>query len=149
MLPIAVVVRVVSWVDGAGTTGDTAPMKQLTPFLRSVTHAASNLLAPWIMVGGVSACTGPDGEGNPDTDSDAPTDTDTDTDPVTGCTYPEGAVEPMALNEVLSPYSWPNARHRDGVRTGPLDLANVPCATDPDIDWSPFDVLLFVSIPAW
>jgi hypothetical protein len=64
------------------------------------------------------------------------------------CTYPAGAVEPMALNEVLSPYSWPRALRADG-RDVPLALEKVPCATDPDIDWSPFDVLLFISIPAW
>ena len=63
--------------------------------------------------------------------------------------YPEGAVEPMALGEVIFPYRWPVAIHRGtGVNTE-LDLAHVPCATDPEIDWSPFDVLLFVSIPAW
>jgi hypothetical protein len=64
-------------------------------------------------------------------------------------TYPEGAVEPMALNEVLTPYRWPVAVDR---RTGerlPLDLAAAPCDTDPEIDWTPFEALLFVSIPAW
>ena len=75
-------------------------------------------------------------------------DTD-DTDVDANCEYPSGAVEPMALGEVLTPYSWPVAKHLDGVRENALDLANVPCAVDPVIDWSPFDVLLFVSIPAW
>lgn len=64
-----------------------------------------------------------------------------------GCTYPD-AVEPMALNEVLFPYRWPNALHRDG-RTGEVRLREVYCDDDEDIDWSPFDVLVFVSIPAW
>lgn len=64
-------------------------------------------------------------------------------------TYPPGAVEPMALGEVLSPYAWPEAIHRGTRARTRLDLALAPCATDPDIDWSPFDVLLFVSIPAW
>lgn len=63
--------------------------------------------------------------------------------------YPEGAVEPMALNEVISPYAWPDARHRSDGRQATLELGHVPCNTDDDIDWSPFDVLLFVSIPAW
>jgi len=63
--------------------------------------------------------------------------------------YPEGAIEPMALNEVLTPYSWPDARNLLDGTQGDLDLALAPCASDPDIDWSPFDVLLFVSIPAW
>lgn len=71
-------------------------------------------------------------------------DTSTKTDP---CTYPE-ASEPMALGEVLFPYRWLDARHRDG-RTGEIRLRNVFCDNDEDIDWSPFDALLFVSIPAW
>ena len=76
-------------------------------------------------------------------DSDAATDSDT-----VACAYPEGAVEPMAIDEVLSPYRWPKAIDGTG-RNVPLDLAKVPCADDEEIDWSPFDVLLFVSIPAW
>lgn len=64
------------------------------------------------------------------------------------CNYPEGAVEPMAQGEVLTPYSWPSAL--DGERSQlALDLQFAPCDTDPELDWSPFDVLLFVSIPAW
>jgi hypothetical protein len=64
-------------------------------------------------------------------------------------TYPAGAVEPMALGEVLSPYRWPEAIHRGtGVRV-PLDLGLVPCASDPGIDWSWAAALLFVSLPAW
>lgn len=65
-----------------------------------------------------------------------------------GEAYPE-PTEPMALGEVLFPYAWPDAIHRGTGARGALDLGAVPCATDPDIDWSPFDVLLFVSIPAW
>ena len=64
-------------------------------------------------------------------------------------TYPTGAVEPMALGETISPYRWPTAIHRGTGVSTPLDLAKVPCNTDTVIDWSPFDVLLFVSIPAW
>jgi hypothetical protein len=64
-------------------------------------------------------------------------------------TYPTPPVEPMMLGEILFPYSWPTAIHRATGRDTVLDLANVPCASDTDIDWSPFDVLLFVSIPAW
>lgn len=64
------------------------------------------------------------------------------------CDYPAGATEPMALGEVITPYRWPSARTSAGVDV-PLDLGVVPCDADPDIDWSPFDVLLFVSIPAW
>ncbi|MBX2796169.1 MAG: hypothetical protein KTR31_00830 [Myxococcales bacterium] len=82
-------------------------------------------------------------ETTPDPTTD-PTDPGTTPD---GCTYPD-SVEPMALGEALAPYSWSAARHRDG-RQGELSLQNVFCDSDPDVDWSPFDVLLFVSIPAW
>jgi hypothetical protein len=64
------------------------------------------------------------------------------------CSYPEGAVEPMTLEAVLTPYSWPTAIHADGT-TIALDLANVPCATDEAIDWSIHEILVFISIPAW
>jgi len=64
------------------------------------------------------------------------------------CSYPEGAAEPMALGEVLSPYAWPSAVHGDGT-DAPLDLQNAACDSDSVLDWSPFDVLLFVSLPAW
>jgi len=71
-------------------------------------------------------------------------------DPVStqDCVYPSDPVEPMALDEVLFPYSWPTALHADG-RSTPIDLDDVPCATDEVIDWSMHDMLLFVSIPAW
>ncbi len=64
------------------------------------------------------------------------------------CAYPDGAVDPMELDEVLFPYSWDTAIHGDGT-TASIDLDTMPCAADEVIDWSPFDVLLFVSIPAW
>jgi len=64
------------------------------------------------------------------------------------CDYPAGAVEPMAMGAPLWPYRWPTARHADG-RDFPIDLAEVVCTADPNIDWSPFDVLVFVSIPGW
>jgi hypothetical protein len=73
----------------------------------------------------------------------------TSTTVTTDCAYPEGAVEPMAEGEVLYPYFWPDARHRSTGAEGNLQLEDVPCNTDPDIDWSPFDVLLFISLPAW
>lgn len=79
--------------------------------------------------------------------SDAGQATGNGTTPASACTYPEGAVEPMALNQVLTPYGWPDARHRDG-RTGSIELEQAHCDQG-DIDWSPFDVLLFVSIPAF
>lgn len=71
------------------------------------------------------------------------------TDPGTtaACSYPDH-VEPMTLGEVLQPFRWSTALHRDG-RQAALDLGEVPCNDGGEIDWSPFDVLLFVSIPAW
>lgn len=64
-------------------------------------------------------------------------------------TYPDTVAEPMALGEVIAPYRWPDASLRADDTPVSVDLAQVPCALDDDIDWSPFDVLLFVSIPAW
>lgn len=69
-------------------------------------------------------------------------------DTAVGCEYPAGAVEPMAIGEVLSPYSWGRALHNDGTEAV-LDLNDAPCGNDGDIAWSPHDVLVFVSIPAW
>ena len=63
--------------------------------------------------------------------------------------YPDGAVEPMKIGEVLTPYSWPDAIDRTTGKHFALDLANVPCNIDLNVDWSPADVLLFVSLPAW
>ena len=82
----------------------------------------------------------------PDTAQPDPN-TETDTDEAEACAYPDGAVEPMAVGEVLSPYQWP-ARRLDGTRAT-IDLADVPCASSEEIDWSPFDYLVFVSLPAW
>ncbi|MCB9670151.1 MAG: hypothetical protein H6736_17405 [Alphaproteobacteria bacterium] len=90
-----------------------------------------------------------DADADTDADSDADADADSDADTDTACAYPSGSVEPMTEGEVVTPYSWPEARNMDGIRTAPLDLDDVPCETDPNIDWSPHDVLLFVSIPAW
>lgn len=64
-----------------------------------------------------------------------------------GCTYPEDAATPMAVGEPLAAYRWPKAIHGDG-REAPLDLAKFHCENHDDIDFSPFDALLFVSLPA-
>lgn len=64
------------------------------------------------------------------------------------CEYPEGAVEPMALGEVLWPYSWPVAIDGNGTEVS-LELEDAPCGFDEVIEWSPHDVLVFISIPAW
>ena len=65
-----------------------------------------------------------------------------------GCSYPEDSVDPMKQGKPLAAYWWNKALHRDG-REAKLDLGRVPCNDSEEIDWSPFDVLLFVSIPAW
>ena len=79
----------------------------------------------------------------------APTPRSTDT-PTSACDgYPEGAVRPMERGEVLYPYRWPEAQDLASGVLAALDLGQAACATDPLIDWSPFDILLFVSIPAW
>ncbi|MBX2799444.1 MAG: hypothetical protein KTR31_17345 [Myxococcales bacterium] len=68
-----------------------------------------------------------------------------------GETYLEHDVDPVAmeLGGVMYPHRWPEGEHRGtGLRTE-VDLGAIPCGTSSDIDWSPFDVLLFVSIPAW
>lgn len=83
--------------------------------------------------------------GGPGVDSGTPL---FDAGPGGSCTYPEGAVEPMALGAVLWPYRWPSAIDGSGANH-PLDLSEVTCTEDPNRDWSPFDVLVFISIPGW
>jgi hypothetical protein len=69
-----------------------------------------------------------------------------DTGPI--CTYPADAVEPMMRMRPLWPYRWPEAI--DGIGNNfPIDLTEIQCLTDENIDWSPFDVLVFIAIPAW
>ena len=71
--------------------------------------------------------------------------------PDTACEgYPEDAVRPMEEGSVFYPYRWPASRSLSSAAfTGAFDLGFVPCDIDPDLDWSPFDLLYFVSIPAW
>lgn len=64
------------------------------------------------------------------------------------CTYPAGAVEPMTLDAVISPYSWATAIDPMGMNRD-LDLAQVYCNSDQDYAWGQADLLLFVSSPAW
>lgn len=68
-------------------------------------------------------------------------------EPDDGCVYPD-APQRMTLNEPVSSYSWPAAQHADG-RVAALDLRGAYCDNDPEIDWSPHDMLLFMSVPAW
>jgi hypothetical protein len=88
---------------------------------------------------------GDPGDGDGDTgDGDGDTG-DGDGDPA--CIYP-AAAEPMALNEPIAAYAWPLAIHGDGTHT-PLDLEQAHCDTDAIIDWSPHEILVFISVPAW
>ena len=65
-----------------------------------------------------------------------------------GCAYPMGAVEPMELGAVIRPYRWPASLDGSGTNV-PIDLEAMPCSADANIDWSPFDILVFIAIPAW
>jgi len=104
-----------------------------TPLLSRLIAVAMGLL-------GVG-CGGPQGD-EPLAPDGTPPDCDNDT-------YPAGEVEPMALGETLTPYAWPDAENLRSGQRADLDLGTVPCDIDDDIDWSPFDVLLFISVPAW
>lgn len=64
-----------------------------------------------------------------------------------GCEYP-AFVSPMTEGEAIAPWSWATALDGMGVSRG-LAMRDVFCNTDDDMDWSPFDLLLFISIPAW
>jgi hypothetical protein len=100
-----------------------------------------------------------DGDGEPGDGDGDPGDGDGDGDPGDGdgdpgdgdgepeCIYPDAA-EPMALDEPIAAYAWPLAIHADGTHT-PLDLEQAHCDTDAIIDWSPHEILVFISIPAW
>jgi len=105
-----------------------------------------HLLLPALLL--LAACQGGDDDGTDTTDGDGNESTGSTGTTTTPCTYPEGAVDPMALGEVMPAFSWPDARHLDG-RTASLELDKAACDDDDDIDWSPHDVLVFVSIPAW
>ncbi len=54
----------------------------------------------------------------------------------------------MEVGEVITPYFWQTALHADG-RDIEFSLGEVYCNEESEIDWSPFDVLLFISYPVW
>ena len=76
-------------------------------------------------------------------------DAGSDAGPATGCAalYPDYAAV-MTLDQAVEPWRWPRAVDGQGNVTD-LDLAEAFCNDDPDLDWSPFDLLLFVSVPGW
>lgn len=88
-------------------------------------------------------CGGPGMEPEPDPGPDREPDAEPDVAP---CVYP-AAPAVMAADQPLPAFSWPTALDyaRNDVE---IDLERAYC-NDDDIEWSPFDVLLFVSIPAW
>lgn len=104
-----------------------------------------------------AACTPVSTVSNPEPEPPGPTDdlpvttttdspTETKTEPK--CAYPFSYDTAMLEGAILEPFGWKTARHRDG-REAPLYMEEVFCNDAPDMDWSPFDVLVFVAIPAW
>ena len=63
------------------------------------------------------------------------------------CTYPDFA-NPMTVGQAIEPWTWARAIDAMDVSRG-LSVRDVFCNQDGDMDWSPFDLLLFISIPAW
>jgi hypothetical protein len=57
------------------------------------------------------------------------------------CTYPTGATEPMALDQVLTPYSWAAAIAPDGTNSS-FDLTNYYCQSNTE-------AIFFVSSVDW
>ena len=64
------------------------------------------------------------------------------------CTYPTGGTASPTVDQILFPYVWATALdvQRNSFR---LDMTEVFCGTDADIDWTAFDYLLFMSVPEW
>lgn len=105
----------------------------------------------------LAACTAPVPETVPepeptvsvtDTAPSAPVDTSPPEKKTPPCEHPVSFDTSMGQGALLEPFGWKVARHLDG-REAPLFMERVFCNDDPDIDWSPFDVLVFVAIPAW
>ena len=65
-----------------------------------------------------------------------------------GCKYPEGALEPMTEGEPIAPYNWPLALDAQSTPRN-LSFLELHCNEDSDYDWTPFDFMLIVSLPAW
>jgi hypothetical protein len=108
-----------------------------SPRFPAVTLAAASSL--------LLACPGARPGGAGDDDDDAAD----DDSPEAPCEYPPGAPEEMAEGEVLPRFSWPAARDASGSEA-PLDLLAAHCGDASDAwAWSPYDAILFVSLPAW
>ncbi|MEQ8278601.1 MAG: hypothetical protein RKU31_33305 [Deltaproteobacteria bacterium] len=87
-----------------------------------------------------------DGGGAPRDGGGAPRDGGFRDAGVANCEYPANPAEPMALNQPLFPYAWPQAIDGNDVSTV-LDLHDVFCNSDGT--WGDVDALLFVSLDAW
>jgi hypothetical protein len=97
---------------------------------------------------GVGADTGIEGDAGVDADGGVGPDAGDQPDSGAACAYPANPVEPMALNSVIFPYSWPEAINGAGDNF-PLSLEAMHCDSDTNIPWSQFGHILFVSAPAW
>ena len=63
------------------------------------------------------------------------------------CAFPvDDVVDPMTLNAVIPAFRWQTAIRADG-SVFDANLEEAPCSDD--AAWSPFDSLVFISIPAW
>lgn len=74
--------------------------------------------------------------GEPEPDGDPP-----------DCAYPD-APDTMALGSALPSFRWGVSQTATG-EGGAVDMHRAYCDEDANREWSPFDLLLFVSIPAW
>ncbi len=118
--------------------------------------SATSLLACLVAALGCSNGSGmPEPDAEPDMQPDAQPDMQLEPDAqpdaepeMAPCSYPILPPSTLALDDTFPRTSYPNML--DAARNSyTLDMEEVNCATDADIDWSPFDVLLFISIPAW
>ena len=64
------------------------------------------------------------------------------------CSYPAGGPARPTQDQTLAPYSWTQAFDLAGNALS-LDMQEVFCATDTDIDWTAFPHVLFMAVPAW
>jgi hypothetical protein len=64
------------------------------------------------------------------------------------CTYPSGAPARPTEDQTLARYQWNRAVDLSGMAYA-LDMQEVHCATDTDIDWTAFPHVLFMAVPAW
>ncbi len=82
--------------------------------------------------------------GTPVPDAGPTPEPDAGPEPPPLCAYP-GGTQGFASGNTIAPHQWDEAfAPDDGV--APLRLADAPCDS---VEWSPFDTLVFIAIPAW